>query len=794
MRSLGIVFLLLVALVACAPAGAAPPPTLDLDGLQAELAGGPVDGFMRTSMSGTAVDTIPVKVLAIVDGFYWGKLIMFESTAPAIVDNGGIAAGMSGSPLYVNVDGTDKIVGAVSYGDLFTLRGTGLATPIEYMTALQQRYASAASAAVNGSAVKLARPVATSGGVVRELVLAAGEDAHPAASDGTAVMRPLAVARITGLASGSAAYRKVAARLETSGLTVLPGDRAGAGVATPSLEAGSPCGVVFSTGGYALSVLGTVTYVDDETALLFGHPILGGYSGLDLGLGPIEGTLTGATVDAIWPSTLSPYKMMTPQDAKGTATQDRAPGVVARLSGSAATFPVATHASVDGGATIDVHTDLSHWFATRYYPEMADDWGDSPGATTFIAAAGLYRALDSDPLVGSATTTTTVVASDGVEDYTITRDNLWDNNGDETWSGLADAAVGDVTRILAAVLSDPYGVHDVEIKSVDVDADFASARRYAGITDATIARAIRAGANDVSVTYYRTGSAEPQSLHATLDVPAGTDLSGYLRVMSATRYSDYYEDYYYGSASPPMTLAETKELIDSEPTNSDVIVAFVSNSSDEDDYYYDEPEPAAETTVRGDWVFKSGVEKSTAGVVARARRTADLGVPIRLTGYIRRTSDDVPVRIYCQEAGDPEPLEPTVTVTAEGDDGTASFVATLPGFKHNVLLTAEVDALTATTLPGADQLTVKVRAATRLAAVRRGGRLVLTARVSPRDATGKVVFHKQVRGRWVTAAAVVLSDGSARVTMSGRGVTKVRARFAGGDTNAAGAWATRTVK
>ncbi len=95
---------------------------------------------MKTSMSGTSVTKIPVKILAIVDGFYWGKLIMFESTDPAITDIGGIAAGMSGSPVYVNVDGTDRIVGAVSYGDRFTLRGTGLATPIEYMTALQDQY------------------------------------------------------------------------------------------------------------------------------------------------------------------------------------------------------------------------------------------------------------------------------------------------------------------------------------------------------------------------------------------------------------------------------------------------------------------------------------------------------------------------------------------------------------------------------------------------------------------------------------------------------------------------------
>ena len=477
-------------LVVAAPASAAPPPTLGLDGLQAELtAHGNVEGFMKTSMSGTSVSNIPVRILAIVDGFYWGKLIMFESTDPAITAIGGIAAGMSGSPVYVNVDGIDRIVGAVSYGDWFTLRGTGLATPIEYMTSLQDQYAAAAQN-TPAAAVKLERPVATSAGPVKKLLL--GTEGTTAGAD-TAVMHPLAVARITGLSSGSTAYRKLATKLDDSGLTVLPGEATAGAGATPALEAGSPCGVVFSTGHYALSVLGTVTYVDGDTALLFGHPILGGYSGLDLGLGPIEGSLTGATVDAVWPSTYTPYKMMTPADAKGVAVQDRSAGVVARLSGAMLTFPVTTHGSVDGSTPETDVTDLGQWFAAVYYPEIADPWDGYAGATTYTAAAGLYHALDSDPLAGSATTTTTVVVSDGKDDYAITRDNVWDNNGNYSSQGLADEAAGDVTTIMGEVLDDPFGVRDVEVKSVDVTADFASTRRYAGITDATIPRAIRAG-------------------------------------------------------------------------------------------------------------------------------------------------------------------------------------------------------------------------------------------------------------------------------------------------------------
>ena len=116
------------------------------------------------------------------EGFYWGKLIMFECTDPAVTDIGGIAAGMSGSPIYVDLGGGPLLVGAVSYGDSFTLHGTGLATPIEYMTAIQHQYGAAARASGPAAAVKLDQPVRTSSGLVRKLVLGTG--AQAAAADG----------------------------------------------------------------------------------------------------------------------------------------------------------------------------------------------------------------------------------------------------------------------------------------------------------------------------------------------------------------------------------------------------------------------------------------------------------------------------------------------------------------------------------------------------------------------------------------------------------------------------------
>jgi hypothetical protein len=241
-------------------------------------------------------------------------------------------------------------------------------------------------------------------------------------------------------------------------------------------------------------------------------------------------------------------------------------------------------------------------------------------------------------------------------------------------------------------------------------------------------------------------------------------------------------------------MAQTKAIVDALPGNGDVVVAYVPDSSeDEDEDYYDYgPKPAAKQTIRGDWVFQGGVEKDTADVSLRSHGTADAGRPLPFSGYVRRASDDVKVAIYAWEAGKSEPAKPTLKVTAHSSGSTATFGAVLSGSRHNVLVTAEVGTLSDDTLPGADQVIIKVRAKTKLSVVRSGSHLRLTARVTPADTSGTVQFQRLLHGRWLSAGSAKLKAGVARVDASGG--AKVRARFTGGSLNAASAWSTVTVK
>ncbi len=324
---------------------------------------------------------------------------------------------------------------------------------------------------------------------------------------------------------------------------------------------------------------------------------------------------------------------------------------------------------------------------------------------------------------------------------------------------------------------------------MDVTADFSSTRRYAGIVDATISRAIRAGVNEVDVTYYRTGSAEPQTMHATLDVPAGTDLSGYLIVMSATDWSEYYSDYFSSGergASAPLTLAETKELVDGLPTNGDVIVAYVPDSSDPtNEDMYSGPTPAAESIVPGDWVFSGGVEKRDGvGDGRRSGAQARLGTPI--------TPHGLPCVARPRRAGG-HLLPGGRQARADGAHGHRDRGRRRTGWRCSPPCCRASGTTSWSrprsarcphdSLPGADQVTVKVRGATRLAVTRRGGRLVLDR---ARLAGGRRRARSSSSARcaaagWPPARATIVR-GTARTTVSGGGVTRVRARFGGGST------------
>ncbi len=208
-----------------------------LSTLQSHLENGPVQAYFLTVLGGaTEDDQTPVAVPATIESIVPGEtqdgaLILF-SAGPSITGMGGIAAGMSGSPLYVGdpsdpQPNTDPLIGAVSYGDIFTTDGLGLATPIEYMIAVQTEPSGQQGRGHPGGSrrVRVAdqTPDVSSATVKRVVVAAsAGKAKAVQVVSGTAVFAPLDVIEIGGLSAQSKLYKKTAAKLEAAGYQVEP--------------------------------------------------------------------------------------------------------------------------------------------------------------------------------------------------------------------------------------------------------------------------------------------------------------------------------------------------------------------------------------------------------------------------------------------------------------------------------------------------------------------------------------------------------------------------------------------
>ncbi len=740
-------------------ADAGPPDAMDLSELSVLLEDGPAAGYLKTTLSGYAPQQVPVTVECIVDDPS-GDLILFEATGPEIDRLGSIAAGMSGSPIYVNDGSADRLIGALSYGAEFTVGGMGLATPIEDMIAIQNAFSSPVAVPAPGVRT-LSKPVKTAEGQVTRILIAEGGDAKPrSASPNEIVMKPLGLIEIGGVRPGSRAYNDLASRLSRSGMDVRPAAGGGnyAGPPAPALQAGSPCCALFADGDVWYGAAGTVTYVEGDDAMLFGHPLEW--------LGQTDAILTAGYVDAAWPNSYVPYLMISPRDEVGAITQDRYCGVLADLSRTPRLTPVTIHATypAEGREETLASNVASALIETPLWSTLPAD----------IVADGLTLTNDAFLYPGSAEVTTTVVVGDDTGSYTVTRSNLWDSAEDVAW----DAAY-DLADVLMALTDDSDGVIHPRLDSIHVEAQVSPARRSARIARVRLPDGLRVGNNLIVVDYYKYGSAALQQVEGTLTIPKRMRLSGELDVYPGAWGSFMGDDWEFDEAdpTPPKTLAQLVEEIQAAPANNDLLVEFYPGESEGPG---EEGGLIATAVIPTDSVFTTAFYQETISMSLRALvRLVPYGGATRVAGTLAGVDSDTPVRLYSVKAGSDQEVY-LKTVQARYEGRYASFSTTIAGLTHTCRLVARCDA-SDHALPGYASDRVKVAAALRATATVKGGTGTLVVRILPKDATGKLVVQRRVGRHWKQWRTVKL-DGSTGTTRFklGKGTHVLRARFAGG--------------
>ena len=323
-------FALLVASLALAAPASAAVPILPFDEVRSGMR-----GTGLTVFQGTRVESFDVEILGKLPNVGPDQNLILARCSGGPLAETGVLAGMSGSP--VTIDG--KLIGAVAYSWGFSKEPIAGITPIEEMLAIA-RMESGAPARRAGAMLGDADPLALLYAPERMAPLFTEE--IPSLFRRPAGAFPLAIPiAVSGL--GGRGLARVSSLLDQAGF--LPLQAGGSGDASgPAavLEPGSAVGMKLIRGDVEMTATGTVTWVDGDRVLAFGHPLFG--------LGAVDLPMTGATVQTLLPSLARSARIATPLAELGAVRQDRNSGVLGRLGARPRLIPVRFQFSGPGKA------------------------------------------------------------------------------------------------------------------------------------------------------------------------------------------------------------------------------------------------------------------------------------------------------------------------------------------------------------------------------------------------------------------------------------------------------------
>ncbi len=280
-------------------------------------------GSGRTVFSGYRPEEFEVEVVDVVRDFYPKRNLILVRLAGKKAEFTGVAAGMSGSPIYL--DG--KLAGALSYSvGIFMKEPLAGVTPIHEMLEIFER-----ETAREHELAALSYPPAGDQflGMALGLKPVAWQDFAPRSISPQSMsgggLQPLALP-LSFSGVPSELLSQVDGLLRPSGFIAVHG---GAAISpfraeNDSLDAsdlvpGAAIGAVIVTGDMDIEALGTVTYRNGKKVLAFGHPFFSN--------GPIEIPISLARVLTVVASEYSAYKMGASALLLGALRQDRTTGI-----------------------------------------------------------------------------------------------------------------------------------------------------------------------------------------------------------------------------------------------------------------------------------------------------------------------------------------------------------------------------------------------------------------------------------------------------------------------------------
>jgi hypothetical protein len=415
-------------------------------------------GIGRTVIQGQKIEEFDFEVIGVLSGgggiIPVRHLILFRAFGPLTDRTGGTAAGMSGSPLYIN----GKLIGALSAGYLFqpNKRELALATPIEEMLAVLDLPAGASPSAWPRTFTAYP-PVDIGARRISRVIIANSEAEAAALESGTQETAAFVPAAFPAMVSGLSP-RAVRLLQQVWG-SARPLQQYGQSTATfeaAPITGGSSVGILQVRGDVNYGGMCTVTLRTGDKLLICGHP-------WDQ-LGDVEYALTTSNIVTVVRTLQEPFKEGTLGELIGKIDQDRGAGIrgiVGRMPQMFAVRVAVTNLDtgkrIEKGMHIVRRRDLARVFA----------------AAMTLTAVDTAR----DQVLGGGTAKVKITLRAKGLPRTVTRENIFYSSQD-----VSTAAVSDVPDALNFLFYNDL----VSLEPIDmsVEIGLSSKRMTAAIVDA----------------------------------------------------------------------------------------------------------------------------------------------------------------------------------------------------------------------------------------------------------------------------------------------------------------------
>jgi len=408
-------------------------------------------GIGKTVFHGTRIETFQVDIIDLVKGEGGiNHFILANLSGDKIEEGGGISAGMSGSPVYIN----DRLIGAVSSTWEMSEHNICLITPIHKMLEIfkfpYDNYQTTAQE------YKINNSLCFAGENASKIIVknTMENNSFPELADREEIIFYPVVSPIIINGIKGRTLERLSSSLKKFNLMAIQGigfnennninfQEVGE---RPSnkIEAGSAIGIQLTRGDVNITSIGTVTYREGDKALALGHPFLK--------KGEVSFLLSAVYIYHSLPNMVMPFKLGAPLNLVGKIVQDREAGILVILNSYPRIIPLKIKVT-------NINTELSYQTGVQ----IINDYDLLEPLVSNITIQAIDNALDR---IGVGTAQVEIEIKGEREGQELLRKNMYYSSDD-----IAIQAITEIPEIIDLIVNNYFEMVNLTEINIDIKID-----------------------------------------------------------------------------------------------------------------------------------------------------------------------------------------------------------------------------------------------------------------------------------------------------------------------------------